>query len=102
MFYYLRLLVFFGFFGFSNLTQAQDTSTEFSIAQVIVNSCQGYIELSIQSDPSHVIAYQWYTSDDGTENGTFSIIDGETFRALFTNPGFLQGYSYKYYNQRGY
>ena len=90
MFYYLRLLVFFGFFGFSNLTQAQDTSTEFSIAQVIVNSCQGYIELSIQSDPSHVIAYQWYTSDDGTENGTFSIIDGETFRALFTNPGFYK------------
>ena len=90
MFYCLRLLVFFGFFGFSNLTQAQDTSAQFSIAQVIVNSCQGYIELSIQSDPSHIISYQWYTSDDGTENGTFSIIDGETFRVLFTNPGFYK------------
>ena len=86
----LPTLVFFVFFVFPKLTQAQDNSNNFSIAQVIVNSCQGYIEISVQANPSDVITYQWYASDDGTENGNFSIIDGETFRTLFTNPGYYR------------
>ncbi len=48
----------------------------FTIAQVIVNACMGYIEVSVNVENA---TYQWY-ENDGT--GNFVLLNGQTFRTI--------------------
>jgi len=60
------------------------SSTDFTIAQVIINSCLGYIEVSVQQDPAHTVVYKWYQKDS---SGNYVVIPDEDRRILNANPG---------------
>jgi len=88
MFFLKRHLFLLGFFLFAFLTTPVNTvaqnSSNFSITQVFINACLGYIEISVQFDPGDAISYQWYELDS---NMNYVLLSGETNRILYVSPG---------------
>ena len=86
--HYNLKVVIFGVFLLTSLCYPAknfaQTSSNFTIAQVVINSCLGYIEVSVQSNPADVITYQWYEKDT---NGNYVLIPDETTRILYASPG---------------
>ena len=88
MFFLKRHLFLLGFFLYAFLTTPVNTvaqnSSNFSITQVFINACLGYIEISVQFDPGDVISYQWYELDS---SNNYILLTGETNRILYVSPG---------------
>ena len=74
-------LLFLLFFLCPKTAYSQNT---FEITQVVINSCQVYIEVSVSYNPTDTISYQWFELDS---SGNYVAIPDETFRTIFTTPG---------------
>ena len=73
-------LLFLLFFLCPKTAYSQNT---FEITQVVINSCQVYIEVSVSYNPTDTISYQWFELD---YSGNYVAIPDEMLRTIFTTP----------------
>ena len=74
---------FFLFFLFFLCPKTAYSQNTFEITQVVINSCQVYIEVSVSYNPTDTISYQWFELDS---SGNYVAIPDEMLRTIFTTP----------------